>query len=161
MAKAVKPIPDDALTATPYLCIKGAEAALEFYKQAFGAAETRRLMMPDGRVGHAEIAIGPASIMLADEFPEMDFHGPTTLGGSCVTIYVHVEDVDTLVARAVAAGATLQRPIKDEFYGERTAQITDPFGHRWLFATRIEEVSTEEMQRRAAEIYGGADAGRK
>src|SRR5688572_23297811 len=150
---AAKPIPDDYTAATPYLCIKDAARAIDFYAKAFGATEMMRMMQPDGRVGHAEIRIGRAPVMLADEFPEMDFRSPKTLGGTPVNILVYVENVDALVARAHAAGATIQRPVADQFYGDRVGVLLDPFGHSWSFATHIEDVSPEEMQRRAATAH--------
>jgi PhnB protein len=156
MAQKVKAIPDPSRAVMPYLCIKDAARALEFYKQAFGATETTRLMMPDGRVGHAEMKIGEAVIMMADEFPEMGFRGPQALGGTPVTIHVYVADVDALIAQAVAAGAELEAPVKDEFYGDRSGRLFDPFGHRWMFATHQEDVSPEELQRRAAALFGAA-----
>ena len=154
---AVKPIPDEYAAATPYLCIKDAAQAIEFYKKAFGATETMRMMQPDGRVGHAEVRIGRAVVMLADEFPEMDFRSPKTLGGTPVNILVYVENVDALVARAQAAGATIQRPVADQFYGDRVGVLLDPFGHSWSFATHIEDVSPEEMQKRAATAQSKSD----
>lgn len=147
-------IPADQTHATPHLVLRDAARAIEFYVRAFGAIETMHLDMPDGRVGHAELAIGAARFMLADEFPEFGSVGPATLGGTTVTIAIYVEDVDALVARAVAAGATLLRPVTDEFYGDRAASLQDPFGHRWRFATHIEDVSEQEMQRRLAAMSG-------
>ena len=132
----------------PYLHVKGAADAIAFYQKAFGAVETLRLAEPDGRIGHAEIQIGGARIMLADEFPEHGILGPRSLGGTSVGIHLTVPDVDALAERAVAAGATLARPITDEFYGERGGKLEDPFGHVWHVMTPIEEVSAEEMQRR-------------
>lgn len=156
MTTPVPPIPPDHAGATPYLTIPAAGDALEFYTRAFGACVAERLAMPDGRIGHAEVTIGAARIMLADEFPEMGFRGPRALGGTPVSIHVYVEDVDALTRRALAAGAELERPVTDEFYGDRVARLVDPFGHRWLFATRKENVSSEEMHRRAAVLFGGA-----
>jgi PhnB protein len=150
MANRVKAIPEGFEGATPYLAIKGAADAIEFYKTAFGATETMRLSGPDGRVGHAELKIGKANIMLADEYPEMGFLSPRTLGGSPVTIHIYVEDVDALAAQAEASGAKVRRPVADQFYGDRAGQLEDPFGHVWHFATHKEDVSNEEMQRRAA-----------
>jgi len=150
MANTVKAIPEGFEGATPYLSIQGAAAAIEFYKKAFGATETTRMTSPDGRIGHAEIKIGKAHIMLADEHPEIGFLSPKTLGGSPVGIHVYVEDVDALAAKAEAAGAKVRRPVADQFYGDRTAQFEDPFGHTWHFATHKEDVSPEEMQKRAA-----------
>jgi PhnB protein len=157
MTKPVKAIPDDFPGATPYLSINGAASAIEFYKQAFGATEIMRLAMPDGRIGHADLRIGAATIMLADEFPEMGFRGPQSLGGTPVAIHLYVEDVDALVKQAVAAGAKLESPAKDEFYGDRAARLNDPYGHRWMFARRQEDLSPEEMRRRAAVLFGGAE----
>lgn len=143
-------IPADQTHATPHLALRDAAAAIEFYARAFAAVTTLRLDMPDGRVGHAELQVGAARFMLADEFPEVGHVGPATLGGTTVTIAIHVADVDALTAQAIAAGATLLRPVKDEFHGDRVAVLQDPFGHRWRFATRVEEVSPAEMQRRLA-----------
>jgi len=149
MASTVKAIPDGYQGATPYLCIRDAARAIEFYKQAFGATEGMRLVQPDGRVGHAEIRIGAAVIMLADEFPEMNVRSPQALGGSPVTIHIYVADVDAVAKRAVAAGTKVLRPVQDQFYGDRSVWFEDPFGHNWSFATHIEDVSPEEMQKRA------------
>jgi PhnB protein len=123
---------------------------------AFGAVETMRLMQPDGRVGHAELRIGPAGIMLADEFPEYGFTGPLARGGTSVSLHLVVPDVDATVAAAVAAGATLEREVADQFYGSRSGAIIDPFGHRWIVQTPIEDVSVEEMQRRLDELDSGS-----
>jgi PhnB protein len=150
MKANVKPIPDEYRGATPYLCVKDAARALDFYKEAFGAREAMRMAQPDGRIGHAEIRIGEAAIMLADEFPEMDFRSPRSLGGSPVNILVYVDDVDALVNRAQRAGAKVTRPVADQFYGDRLGVLEDPFGHSWSFATHVEDVSPEEMRKRAA-----------
>ncbi len=158
MADKVKPVPDGYQGATPYLCVKGAADAIEFYKKAFGATETMRLTGPDGRLGHAEIRIGPACVMLADEFPEMGVVSPKTLGGSPVTIHLYVEDVDALAGRAQAAGIKVLRPVTDQFYGDRGGKFEDPFGHLWFLATHKEDVSPEEMSRRAAAMFGGGNA---
>ena len=144
----VKPIPDGYHTVTPYLIVKDAASAIEFYKKAFGATEAMRLSEPGGRIGHAEIRIGDAPIMLSDEYPEMDVRSPQSLGGSPVLIHLYVDDVDALASRAVAAGAKLLRPVADQFYGDRSGTLTDPFGHRWMIATRKEDVSAAEMQKR-------------
>lgn len=120
---------------TPYMCVKDSAAAIEFYKKAFGATELMRYPMPDGRIGHAEIKIGNAIIMMADEYPEIKFLSPESLGGSAVMIHIYVDDVDALANQAVAAGATLARPVTDQSYGDRNCKIEDPFGHAWLFAT--------------------------
>jgi PhnB protein len=155
MANNVKAIPEGSEGATPYLSIKGASDAIEFYKKAFGATEIMRMAGPDGKIGHAEIKIGKAKIMLADEFPEMGFLSPRTLGGSPVTIHIYVEDVDALAAQAEAAGAKVRRPVADQFYGDRAGAFEDPFGHVWHFATHIEDVPPEEMRKRAAAFSAG------
>ena len=154
MTMKVNPIPEGQASATPYLCVKDATRALAFYAKAFGGREIVRLMQPDGRVGHAEIMIGAARIMLADEFPEMDLRGPLTLGGTPVILHLYVEDVDAFVSRAVGAGAKLLRPVQDQFYGDRSGRLADPFGHHWDVGSRLEDVSPEEMQRRATKLYG-------
>jgi PhnB protein len=148
---AIQAIPEDYRGATPYLCVQGAARAIDFYIEAFGARESMRMPQPDGRIGHAEIRIGSAPIMLADEFPEIGFRSPKTFGGSSVNLLVYVENVDALAARAEAAGATIKRPVADQFYGDRVVVLEDPFGHSWSFATHIEDVSPDEMRRRAAE----------
>lgn len=153
MTTKAKTIPEGYERATPYLCIKEAARAIEFYKRAFGATETMRLAQPDGRIGHAEIRIGGAPIMLADEFPEMGFRSPQSLGGSPVVIHLYVDDVDALASQAVAAGAKVLRPVADQFYGDRSGTLTDPFGHVWTIATHTEDVSTEEIRKRAAALY--------
>jgi PhnB protein len=147
----VKPIPDGYHTATPYLIVKGAAQAIDFYKAAFGATELMRMEAPGGKIGHAEIKIGDSPIMLADEHPEMGAISPTTLGGATVHMLLYVEDVDTAFPRAVEAGAEITRPVQDQFYGDRSGTLKDPFGHSWTIATHVEDVSEEEMQRRAAE----------
>jgi PhnB protein len=133
-----------------YLCVKDAARAIEFYKTAFGVTEKFRLTEPSGRIGHAELDFGGATIMLSDEYPEYGILGPD--GPVPVTIHLHVDDADAAVARAVAAGAKLERPVSDAFYGERGGSIHDPFGHRWLLGHSIEEVTPEEMQRRYDEL---------
>jgi PhnB protein len=147
---AVKPIPDGYHSVTPYLSIKGAAKAIEFYKQAFGAREIARMPDPNGQIAHAEIQIGNSRIMLSDEFPDMGFKSPATLGGSPVMIHIYTEDVDAMVNSAVAAGAKLTRPVADQFYGDRSGGLTDPFGHSWYIATHKEDISEDEMARRAA-----------
>jgi PhnB protein len=143
-----------------YLCVKGAARAIDFYKQAFGAKETyARITDSTGRVGHAEIQIGGSTIMLADEHPEISVVGPPTLGGSPVSFMVTVPDVDAIVGRAVAAGGTLTRPVENRFYGHRNGEITDPFGYRWTLSTRVEDLSEEEVLRRAAEEDRARQAG--
>ena len=150
MANKVNPIPDGYHNVTPYLVIKGAAAAIDFYKEIFGAVEVMRMPMPDGRVGHAELKFGDSHVMLADEFPEMNVVSPTTLGNSPVGLLLYVADVDKTVERAVARGAKITKPIADQFYGDRTGTIEDPFGHKWTVAVHQEDVSAEEMQRRMA-----------
>jgi PhnB protein len=145
-----KPIPEGYHTATPYLIIKDAAKAIEFYKKAFGAKEMMRMSQPDGRIGHAEIKIGDSPIMLADEFPEMGARSPQSLGGSSVSILLYVEDVDAFAKQAVAAGTKVVRPVKDQFYGDRSGSFEDPFGHQWHIATHVEDVAPEEMHKRAA-----------
>jgi len=135
---------------TPYLVVHGASQAIEFYKTQFGAVEDVRMDGPDGSVAHAELKIGDAVFMLADEVPEMGYRGPKTLGGSPVSLLLYVEDVDVVVEKALASGATLLRPVADQFYGDRTATLVDPFGHTWTVATHVEDVTPEEMQRRMA-----------
>jgi len=150
---AVKSVPDGYHTVTPYLIINGAVQALEFYKRAFGAAETVRMPDPKGRIAHAEIKIGDSMIMLADEHPEMGHRGPRTLGGTSVSILLYVPDVDTVFDRAIKAGAKSQRPVADQFYGDRMGTLEDPFGHVWTIGTHIEDVSAEEMKRRMAAMH--------
>ena len=164
MAKS--PTPEGYNAVMPYLRVKGAAEAVEFYKKAFGAKKRMLLKMGD-RVGHAEVEIGGSVIMLSDEFPEMGVVGPKTLKGTSVTIALYSADVDKTMAKAVAAGAKVTRPATDEFYGERSGQVEDPFGHVWMIQTRIEEVSPREMQKRlnkmAAEqaAAGAAAPGKK
>jgi PhnB protein len=145
---ATKPIPEGYRTVTPYLIVKGAAQAIEFYKEAFGAVELMRFGDPGGRIGHAEIKIGDSPIMLADEFPEMGVRSPQSIGGSAVCLVLYVEDVDRLFEQAAKAGAKVVRPLKDQFYGDRSGTVEDPFGHVWTIATHKEDVSTEEMRRR-------------
>jgi PhnB protein len=145
---AVKPIPDGYHTATPYLIVKGAADAIEFYKKAFGATELMRFGDPSGAIGHAEIKVGDSPIMLADEHPQMGYRGPHALGGTPVSILLYVDDVDALFNQAIAAGATVSRPLMDQFYGDRSGTLTDPFGHVWTIATHKEDVSLEEMHKR-------------
>ena len=146
----VKPIPDGYHAVTPYLIVKDAARAIAFYQEAFGATELMRMMRPDGRVGHAEIRIGDSPVMLADEHPEIGARSPQTIGGTPITIQLYVPDVDATVARAVAAGARLTRPVADQFYGDRAGGLEDPFGHQWHVATHVEDVPEDEMARRAA-----------
>ena len=144
-----KPIPDGYHAITPYLIVSGAAKALDFYARAFGAVERDRMQDSGGKVRHAEITIGGACVMLADEHPEIGALSPATVGGSPVNLHLYVEDVDAVVARAVAAGATLTRPVADQFYGDRSGTLEDPFGHVWTIATHVEDVPPEELKRRA------------
>jgi PhnB protein len=151
MATKVKPIPDGYHTATPYLILKDAAQAIDFYKRAFGATELMRMPGPGGKIGHAEIKIGDSPIMLADEFPDMGHKGPRALGGSPVTIMLYVNDSDATVAQAVSAGAKVTKPLQDQFYGDRSGTIEDPFGHVWHISTHKEDVAPDEMDRRMKE----------
>ncbi len=144
----VKPVPSEHPVLSPYLIVKGAPRAITFYVEAFNAKELFRLAEPSGKIGHAELEIGGSRFMLADEYPDFGALSPVTVGGSPVSLHLYVEDVDRTVERAVAAGATLLRPVKDEFFGDRTGMLADPFGHKWHVATRKEHVSPEEMQKR-------------
>ena len=154
----VKPIPDGYPRVSPYLCVNGGTAALEFYKSVFGATERMRMPAPDGRIGHAELQFGDSVIMLADEYPEMGVRSPHAIGGTPVTISVYVEDVDAVFNRAVAAGAKSVRAVETQFYGDRSGQFEDPFGHRWSVATHVEDVAPDEMERRAANAMSGQNA---
>lgn len=153
----VKSIPDGYHSVTPYLIIKGAGDAIEFYKKAFGATELFRMPQPDGKVAHAEIKIGDSPIMLSDEHPEMGYVGPTTLGGTPVSIMIYVDDVDTIFNQAIAAGGQQLKPLQDQFYGDRSGSLKDPFGHMWHVATHIEDVSPEEMDKRMAAAAGAGN----
>jgi PhnB protein len=148
MTNKVKPIPDGYHTVTPYLIVQDAARAIDFYVRAFGAKELMRFGHGD-KIGHAEVKIGDSPIMLADEYPDMGALSPQTLGGSPVSILLYVEDVDDLVAQAVAAGATLQRPVEDKFYGDRSGSVVDPFGHVWHIATHKQDLTLEEIHQRA------------
>ena len=142
----VQPIPPDYHSITPYLLVRDAVRALAFYRNAFGADEVMRFDTPNGKVAHAEVKIGDSHVMLADESPE--FAGPQTLGGAGVSLMLYVKDVDATFAQAVAAGATVRRPVADQFYGDRVGTLVDPFGHVWSIGTHREDVSVEEVQRR-------------
>ena len=155
MAEKVNHIPDGYHSVTPYIIVNDGARAIEFYKQAFGATEVFRMDGPDGRIGHAEIKIGDSHVMLADEHPEMGARSPLSIGGSPVSLVVYVEDVDAVVSRAVEAGAELTRPVADQFYGDRTGGLKDPFGHAWYIATHVEDVPVEELQKRAAAAHQG------
>jgi PhnB protein len=147
-------IPTDYHTVNAYLTIKGCAAAIEFYKQAFGATEIMRLDMGPDTIGHAEILIGDTRVMMSDEFPEMGVKSPKTLGGAGGFLMIYVPDCDAAIAKAVAAGATLVRPAEDQFFGDRSGQIEDPFGHRWAIHTMIEELTPDEIRARMAKQYG-------
>jgi PhnB protein len=149
---AVKPIPEGYTTPVPYLAVDDAEAAIEYYKKAFGAKERVRMPMPDGKIGHAELEIGQSIIMLSDPFPQASTRSPKELGGTSSSIFLFAEDVDAVVKRAVDAGATVTMEVGDQFWGDRMGSITDPFGHSWSIATHVEDVSPEEMEKRSAEF---------
>jgi PhnB protein len=146
----VKPIPDGYHSLTPYLVVKGAGDAIDFYKKAFGATERMRLQSPDGKVGHAELDIGDSVFMLADEHPEMGAVGPETVGGTPVSLMIYCENVDQVFKRAIEAGAVELRPLKDQFYGDRSGSLRDPYGHHWTIATHVEDVSPEQIAERLA-----------
>ncbi len=158
MAKVKYKSPKGYHSVTAALCVRGAAEALEFYARAFGAKERMRLMMPDGKIGHAEIEIGDTRVMLSDEFPE---HGasPAALGGTTVALTLYVADADAVFARAIEAGAKVKRPVQDQFYGDRSGRIEDPFGHNWSIQQRLEDVSPKKMQKRldALMAAGGLD----
>jgi len=156
MTTNVKPIPEGYHSVTPYLIMKNAGAAIEFYKNAFGAIELFRMPQPDGKIGHAEIKIGDSPIMLSDEHPEMQYLGPQTIGGTPVSLMIYVDDVDTVFKRAIDKGATETKAVQDQFYGDRSGSLVDPFGHIWHIATHTEDVSPEEMEKRAKAAHAGA-----
>ncbi len=149
----VSPIPEGFHSISPYLLIDGAAEAIEFYKEAFGAEETVRMPTPDGKLQHAEIRIGDSTIMLADAPP--DKSSPKKLGDTPVMLHLYVPDVDAVFAQAVKAGATVERPVSDQFYGDRNGDLIDPFGHRWGISTHKEDLSPEELQARATKMFGG------
>lgn len=158
MANPVKPIPEGYHAITPYLSVKGAAEAIAFYQRAFGATELYRIPMPDGRVGHAELQIGDSRLMLADDMPEMAdavARNPRTLKGTSFGLVLYLADVDAAFAKAVAAGGTVKRPVKTQFYGDRSGTLEDPFGHVWTLTTHVEDVSPEEMKRRMADLPPG------
>src|SRR5262245_38623012 len=154
MKTKVKPIPAGYEAPTPYLVVRDAAKAIDFYAKAFGGKEVMRMPGPDGKIGHADLAIGKGHVMLADESPEMGHRGPVSFGGSPVTMVLYVKNVDEVVRAAVDAGAKLQRPVTDEFYGDRMGTVTDPFGHVWHVMTHVEDVSMEDTEKRAAEKAG-------
>lgn len=150
MTKPVKPVPEGYHTATPYLIVEGAAKALDFYKRAFGATERFRFDGPEGRLLHAELQLGDSVILLADEVPEMGHRSPLAIGGTPVSTLLYVPDVDAVFNRAIGAGAQSMRPVQNQFYGDRSGTLRDPFGHVWTIATHVEDVSEEEMRRRMA-----------
>jgi PhnB protein len=145
-----KAIPDGYHSVTPYLVMRDAAQAIDFYKRALGAMEMFRFSTPDGKIGHAEIKVGDSVIMLADEMPDMGYRGPQTLGGTAVSLMVYVEDVDQQFQRAITAGGKVKQEVKDQFYGDRSGTFEDPFGHVWTIATHVEDVSEDELAKRAA-----------
>ena len=156
-AKQVHFVPKGYHVVTPYLSIKGAAGAIAFYTKIFGAKEVMRMPGPDGTIGHAEIQIGDSRIMLADEYPDMNFRGPRACGGTPVHIHVYVKDADKVAKKAVAAGAKLLRPVVDQFYGDRSGSLEDPFGHVWHVATHTKDISMKEMKKRAAAMARTAE----
>ncbi|AXQ30196.1 VOC family protein [Solimonas sp. K1W22B-7] len=154
--KTANPIPEPGNALTPHLILRDAAHAIAWYVDVLGAVEDFRLTEPGGKVGHAELKLGGGRLMLADEYPDFGALSPGSIGGTPVRLHLYVADVDTVVARAEAAGATLLRPVQDEFYGDRTAMLVDPFGHLWQLASRREEVSPEQMQRRWSAMLQGA-----
>ena len=155
MANKVNPIPEGSHTVTPHLIVAGAAEAIEFYKKAFGAEELFRVPTPGDTIGHAELQIGDSHIMLCDEYPQMGAVSPKELKGSPVWIHLYVEDVDAAFKRAVDAGAKVDMPLADMFWGDRYGKVTDPFGHKWSLATHVEDVPTDELPARAAAAFGG------
>ena len=149
----VKKIPEGYHSITPALIVKDGNAAIEFYKKGFGAEERHRMKSPDGRIGHAELKIGDSIVMLTDEFPEMKCLSPKSIGGSPVSMYIYVEDVDDTINKAVSAGAKVLDPVKDQFWGDRHGRIEDPFGHLWFIATHKKDLSSEEMKKAAEEAF--------
>ena len=149
----VKAIPDGYEGITPYLICRNAEAAIDFYKRAFGAEEIVRIATA-GMVGHAEMRVGKAIFMLADEFPAMCARGPETIGGTPVSMYIYVEDVDSFTEKAIAEGLKVLKPVADQFYGDRSGHFEDPFGHQWGFATHIEDLTPDELNKRAQGMHG-------
>jgi PhnB protein len=158
LVKKVQPIPKGYNVVTPYLAVRGAAQAIEFYKKAFGAKELMRMPGPEGKLGHAEVQIGDSKIMLSDEYEPMNFLGPQARGGTPVHIHLYVKDVEATVARAVALGARVVRPVQDQFYGDRSGSIEDPFGHLWHVATHKLDLSKAQLKKRAAEMAQKASA---
>lgn len=156
-APKIKAIPDAYKAATPYLIVNDGTAAIDFYKRAFGAVEVMKFDMPGGKIGHAEMKIGNSLFMLADEAPEMGAVSPATVGGTPVSMMVYVNDIDLFFAKALAEGAREERAVEDKFYGDRSGNLIDPYGHKWTFATHKEDVSPEEMKRRMSEMTQNTD----
>jgi PhnB protein len=152
-----KPIPKGYHAVTPYLSVQGAADAIAFYKKAFGAKEVMRMPGPRGTIGHAEVQISGSRIMLADESPEINFRSPRAIGGTPVTIHLYVEDVDKVAKKAVAAGAKLLRPVAEQFYGDRSGSMEDPFGHVWHIATHVKDIPTKELKKRAAAMAASTE----
>ena len=155
LLSTVNPIPEGYPRITAYLCIDGAARAIDFYTSVLGATEKMRMDGPDGKIGHAELTLGESVLMLADEHPDMGFLSPARIGGTAVTLHTYVEDVDAVFEKALAAGAKSLRPVENQFYGDRSGQFEDPFGHRWNVATHVEDVDQEEMARRAEQASAG------
>jgi PhnB protein len=159
MKTKIKPIPKGYHAVTPYLSVKGAASAIAFYKKAFGAKEVMRMPGPGETIGHAEIEIGNCRIMLTDEYPDMNFRSPHAFGGTSVHIHLYVNNADRVAKKAVAAGAKLLRPVTDQFYGDRSGSLEDPFGHVWHVATHIADVPMKELKKRAAAMAEAAEKG--
>ncbi len=155
---SVKPIPDGYHSLTPYLIVRGGVRAIDFYKQAFGAVELFRVAAPGGSIGHAEMTVGSSIFMLGDECPAMGASSPETIGGTPVGLMLYVENVDEVVARAIAAGGKILKPVSDQFYGDRSGTVQDPFGHQWTVATHVEDVPADELARRAAAAWDAVSA---
>lgn len=162
MNTKIKPIPDGFHTLTPYLSVKGAAQAIDFYKRAFGAKERFRMPGPDGKtLGHAEVVIGDSILMLADEFPQCGNMSPQSLKGTSVSLLIYVEDVDSAFKRAVDAGGKVLMPVENKFYGERSGCLEDPFGHHWTLMTHVEDVPPDEMKKRMKDFAAKMAAGQK
>jgi PhnB protein len=154
MSEKVNAVPPEYLGVTAYLVIRGAADAIDFYKKVFDAEEILRLAAPDGSIGHAELRIAKGVVMLADEVPDMEIKAPPTIGGSSVGLLIYVEDADAVFNAAIDAGAEQFKPVCDQFYGERSGTVDDPFGHRWTIASRIEDVTPADIAQRFVELYG-------
>jgi len=159
MAGKVNPIPEGFNSVTPHIVVKGAKAAMDFYKKAFGAEEVMCIPAPDGSVMHAEIQLGNSRVMIAEENPQMGCQSPKSLGGSPITVHLYVNDVDSVVNQAVKAGATPVMPITDMFWGDRYGMVTDPFGHKWSVATHTEDLTPEQIGERMAKAFAGGGCG--